>query len=140
MRTNTFIWLGLLQAFIGVGAVAGGLGLVLDPSGANLGTPLELLEGTPFASFMIPGVVLFLVNGLGSLAGAIASFMRHRYAGHAAMALGGFLMAWILIQVYWFAGFHWLHWLYLCLGIVELALGWSVWRRGVHRTTRGARA
>jgi hypothetical protein len=124
--------LGILQAFIGVGAVAGGLALVLDPSGEGLGMPLELLEETPFATFLIPGIILLVVNGLGSLAGAIASFARRRYAGHAAVALGAFLVAWILVQVYWFSGFHWLHWLYLGLGIVELALGWSVWG-GVRR-------
>ncbi len=128
MRKSLFIWLGVLQAFIGVGAVAGGLGLALDPSGESVGIPLDLLEETPFATFLIPGIVLFAVNGLGSLTGAIASFARRRYAGHTAIALGAFLIAWILVQVYWFAGFHWLHWLYLALGIVELALGWSVRR------------
>ncbi len=129
MTKNPSILLAVLQAFIGIGAVAGGLGLALDPSGESLGMPLELLEETPFATFLIPGIVLFAVNGLGSLTGAIASFVRHRYAGHVAIALGAFLVAWILVQVYWFAGFHWLHWLYLGLGIVELALGWSVRRR-----------
>ena len=128
MRKSLFNGLGVLQAFIGVGAVAGGLGLALDPSGESLGIPRELLEETPFATFLIPGIVLFAVNGLGSITGAIASFAQHRYAGHAAIVLAIFLIAWILAQVYWFAGFHWLHWLYLGLGIVELALGWSVWR------------
>ncbi len=120
--------LGALQVFIGISAVAGGLGLALDPSGESLGIPLELLEKTPFASFLVPGIVLFAVNGLGSLAGAIASFTRHRYAGEIAIALGAFLVAWILIQVYWMSGFHWLHWLYLSLGTVEVLLGRSVWR------------
>ena len=36
--------LGILQLFIGLGAVAGGLGLVLEPSGANLEMPLEMLQ------------------------------------------------------------------------------------------------
>ena len=101
---------------------------MLDPSGESLGIPLELLGETPFATFLIPGIFLFAVNGLCSLTGAIVSFARHRYAGHAAIVLGVFLIAWILAQVYWFAGFHWLHWLYLGIGIVELALGWSVRR------------
>jgi len=129
MRKRPYIWLGVLQVFIGIGAVAGGAGLALDPSGESLGMPLELLEETPFATFLIPGIVLFAVNGMGSLTGAIASFARRWYAGQAAIALGAFLIAWILAQVYWFAGFHWLHWLYLGLGIVELALGWAVRRR-----------
>ena len=76
--------LGVLQAFIGFGAVGGGLGLVLEPSGANLGIPLELLENSPFATYLIPGIVLLTVNGLGSLVGAAASFTRYQYAGEAA--------------------------------------------------------
>lgn len=131
MRRRLFIWLGALQVLVGASAVVGGLGLALDPSGESLGMPLELLDETPFATFLIPGILLFTVNGLGSLAGAIASFRRHQYAGHAAIALGAFLTTWIAAQVYWFAGFHWLHWLYLGLGIFETALGWSV-RRSAH--------
>ena len=126
MRKSLFNGLGVLQAFIGVGAVAGGLGLALDPSGKSLGIPRELLEETPFATFLIPGIVLFAVNGLGGLTGAIASFARHRCAGEMAIALGAFLIAWIAVQVYWFAGFHWLHWTYLSLGIAEVVLGWSM--------------
>ncbi len=133
MKKSLFNGLGVLQALIGVGAVAGGLGLALDPSGARLGVPLELLAETPFATFLIPGIVLFAVNGLGSLVGAVASFARHRYAGEAAMALGAFLVAWILVQVYWMSGFHWLHWLYLSLGIAEAVLGWSV-RRAIRQS------
>ena len=118
------IGLGALQVFIGLGAVGGGLGLILDPSGSNLGIPLELLKGTPFSSFLVPGIVLLAVNGFGSLIGASATFKRHRRAGEIAMALGFFLVAWILIQIYWFSSFHWLHVLYLGLGLLELALGW----------------
>jgi hypothetical protein len=118
--------LGVLQAFIGLGAVAGGLGLALEPSGANLGIPLELLENSPFSSYLVPGIVLLSVNGFGSLLGAAASFMRQPYAGETAMALGVFLVTWIMLQVYWFAGIHWLHALYFGLGLLEFVLGWSL--------------
>ncbi len=116
--------LGVLQGFIGLGAVGGGLGLALEPSGANLGIPLALLENTPFSSYLVPGIVLVTVNGFGSLLGAAASFIRHRSAGETAMALGVFLVAWIMLQVYWFADIHWLHALYFGLGSLELVLGW----------------
>ena len=116
--------LGFLQAFIGLGAVGGGMALILEPSGANLGIPLELLEGSPFSTYLVPGIVLLTVNGVCSLVGAAASFKRYRYAGELAMALGGFLVVWIMLQVYLFAAFHWLHALYLGLGLLECALGW----------------
>ena len=126
MKKNLSILLGLIQAGIGVGAVAGGFGLMMDPSGESLGTPIELLRETPFSSFLIPGIVLFTVNGVGSLIGAVASFAGFRNSGEIALALGAFLVAWILVQVYWFGGFHWLHWLYLTLGFGEAILGWQV--------------
>ena len=120
--------LGVLQLFIGLGAVGGGLVLILDPSGSNLGITLEELKRTPFSTFLVPGIVLLVVNGLGSLVGAAASFMRHRYAGEIAMALGIFLVAWIMLQVYWFSGFHWLHALYFGSGLLEFFLGWYGFR------------
>jgi hypothetical protein len=128
MRKSRFYGLGALQLFIGIGAVAGGLALILDPSGESLGTPIELLERTPFATFLLPGIILFTVNGLGSLAGAVASFSRQRYAGEMAMALGAFLVAWIAVQIYWMEP-HWLHALYLGLGFLEVVLGWSARKR-----------
>ena len=120
---GVFIALGVLQLFIGLGAVGGGLALVLEPSGSKLGIPLEMLNRSPFSTYLVPGIVLLVVNGLGSLVGGAASFTRHRFAGAIAMVLGIFLVAWIMLQVYWFAGFHWLHVLYLGLGILESVLG-----------------
>lgn len=123
-NTGLVTGLGVLQLLIGLGAVGGGLVLILDPSGSKLGIPVELLKNTPFSTYLVPGIVLLVVNGLGSLVGAAASFTRHRFAGKTAMALGVFLVAWIMLQVYWFAGFHWLHALYLGLGLLEFVLGW----------------
>jgi hypothetical protein len=133
MRKGLVKVLGVLQVLIGLGAVGGGLGLVMDPSGGNLGIPLELLEDSPFATYLIPGIVLLTVNGLGSLAGAAASFRGYRYAGKAAMALGAFLVVWIVVQAYWI-GVRWLHALYLGLGALELVLGLAVCRGAKART------
>ena len=113
----------VLQMFIGLGAVGGGLLLILKPSGAILGLPLDMLRNSPFSNYLVPGIVLLLVNGLGSLVGAAASFRRYRYAGETAVALGAFLAAWIIFQVYWIADFHWIHASYLSLGILEVILG-----------------
>jgi hypothetical protein len=118
--------LGILQLFIGLSAVGGGLGLVLEPNGSNLGMPLEMLKYSPFSDFLIPGIVLLIINGLGSIAGSVSSFRLFHYAAEIALALGAFLVAWIIIQVYWIHSFHWLHALYLSLGIIELIVGWSL--------------
>ena len=111
--------LGILQLLIGLGAVAGGVGLI----SGGLKFPLEWLSRSPFTSYLIPGIVLLTVNGIGSLVGGIASFRRYRYAGEIAVALGIFLALWIVIQVYWVGGIHWLHILYFFLGVLEFLLG-----------------
>lgn len=113
-----------LQGFIGISAVGGGLGMVMDPSGSGMGLPIEMLEKTPFPDFLIPGLVLLIVNGLGSIVGSILTFRRYRRAGEIAMALGAFLVAWIVIQIWWIGGgLHWLQALYFFLGIAEVYLG-----------------
>jgi len=115
--------LGAFLVFIGLGGVAGGVGLVTEPSGANLGLPLELLSESPFSDYLIPGIVLFVVIGVGSLTGGALSFLRYRYAGQIAAALGAFLIMWIVAQVWWIGLSHWLQPLYFGFGAVELALG-----------------
>lgn len=115
--------LGFLQLFIGIGAVAGGIGLVSAPDGSSLRLPLETLERTPFRDYLIPGLVLLVVNGLGSLTGGILTLRRFRLAGKIAIILGIFLMLWIMSQVAWFLSIYWLHVIFFILGAVETWLG-----------------
>ena len=129
--TNT---LGILQVLIGIGAVPVGFMMIINPYGT---LPIEMLEGSPFPNFLIPGIFLFSVNGVGSLIGAYLTFRRNQYARLAAIGLGAFLMAWIVVQV-WSLGppIHWLQVLYFVLGIAELGLGWQLDPGAVRRLIR----
>ena len=126
---KVYIGLGAIQAFIGLGALGGGFMLVRDPSGSALELPMSLLEGSPFPDFLIPGMFLLAVNGVGSMIGAGLSFTRRRYAQEIAIVLGAILIAWIVIQVVIISSFHWLHVLYFILGVVELGIGLYIRRR-----------
>ena len=124
---NYIISLGILQLFIGIGAVPCGLMMMLDPSGQSMMLPIDMLRNSPFPNFFIPGIVLFSVNGVLSLACAFLTLRRYRLAGQFAMMLGIFLMCWIAAQVWWL-GVHWLHVVYLVLGAAEWELGVKVRR------------
>jgi len=115
------VWLGSLQIFIGIGAVPAGLMMILDPSGPGFGTT-AILAKSPFANFLIPGIFLLAFNGIVTLTGGAASFNRYRYAGEIAMGLGAFMVIWIFAEIWWL-GSHWLMYLYLSFGIVEIVLG-----------------
>ena len=129
VKTKVYIGLGAIQAFIGLGALGGGFMLVRDPSGSALGVPLSFLEGSPFPDFLVPGIFLLLVNGVGSLTGAGFSFTRRRYAQETAIVLGAILVAWIVIQVILIRSYSWMHVLYFILGVVELGIGLYIRRR-----------
>jgi hypothetical protein len=128
-RYLTFGLVGL-QVFIGIGGVSGGFGLVTEPSGANLGFDVDLLSKSPFSDYLIPGLILLVVIGFGSLAGGVLSILRYRYSSEIAAVSGAFLMIWITAQVWWIGLRVWLQPLFFCLGMVELALGLVLRRTG----------
>ena len=53
----------LAVAFEAMGAIYGGINLMNDPSGDSIQLPITLLEGTIFSSYLIPGIILFLLLG-----------------------------------------------------------------------------
>lgn len=100
-RNRIYYWIGGLLAFIGMGAVAAGVGLILNPDGSGLGMKVELLAESPFRNFLIPGISLFLINGIGSFLGAALALKRHIFAGIVTIILGAAMIIWISAQVYW---------------------------------------
>ncbi len=119
--------LGTLQVFVGIGAVPVGLMFILDPSGSSVGFPREWVSDTLFRNYLVPGVFLFAINGIGSLVGAFLTFRQHALSGLCAVGLGAFLMAWIVVQVITLGPPpHWLQASYFVLGAVELLLGWRM--------------
>ena len=117
------IGLGALEIFVGLGGVAGGWGLMSAPDGSNVGMAPAWLADSPFPDFLIPGMVLLAVNGIGQLVGGGLTFARARIYTEAAIGLGMFLMAWILAQVAWVGLVHWMQPLYFGFGAVEVILG-----------------
>jgi hypothetical protein len=112
----------VIQFFVGFTAAVSGSLLVISPSGELLRAPLEMLRGSPFRDFLIPGVILSLVNGIGQIAAAVLTLRRHRFAGYAGAVFGLGLMIWIFLQVSWIGGGHILQYSYFFLGVLETAL------------------
>jgi len=118
----------VFQAFNGISAILGGIGLMGDPSGKALVMDTTWLENTPFTDFLIPGIVLFIVNGLGNLTGFILSIKKYRYAGHIAAVFGLIMIIWIFSQVLWIGYRSFLQPLYFTTGLVQMICGWYMMR------------
>lgn len=80
MTTTLRILALFLLLFLGFGAIYGALMLISDPSGGKIEWSLELLHGTPFSTFLIPGIVLLLTIGLFPVYIAVITILRKGYA------------------------------------------------------------
>lgn len=125
---------GFLQSLIGIGAVFGGALLIISPDGRYLQMSIDILQNSPFRNFLIPGIILFLVIGVGNVISAALCFKMHKIAGFAGLFFGFGLIIWIFVQVNMIGGGSWLQYLYFLLGIIEILL--SIMMREQERKCR----
>lgn len=89
----------VLLIFLGITALIGAVPMLLDPSGAALKFPPEILEGIPFNSLLIPGILLGVFNGLLSLTIAILVIRKIRIAGWLVLLQGCVLLVWMSAEM-----------------------------------------
>jgi glyoxylase-like metal-dependent hydrolase (beta-lactamase superfamily II) len=118
-----------VEAFTAVTAIGGGAALLAGREGARF--PPELLMGTPFRSYRVPGLLLTGAGG-GSAAVAAGVMLRRPDAGApASIAAGGLLMGWIAGEALILrqpAARSWVEALYFATGLTMVGLGLAVGR------------
>lgn len=124
--------LAITELIVALAALPAGFLFILHPDGSALQMPVSLLQGSPFHDYLIPGLFLFIVNGLCQLGAAIMSFRRHRLAGHAGLILGILLMSWIIIQVLIIGLNSFLQYTFFIVGFLEVILAWRIIRSPSH--------
>lgn len=116
--------------FIGIGALAGSMMMLIDPSGKIMGMDelLPYFQVLPFAdilfqNFIFSGIMLLLINGVSNLVAALLLFMKKK----AGVILGGVfgvtLMLWICIQFYIFP-FNFMSTIYFIFGFLQALTGY----------------
>jgi hypothetical protein len=88
-----------LEVVLAIGALGGGLILMLAPRGEILPMPLSALAGSPFDTYFVPGMILFGVLGFGPLVAARLAWTRHPAAPVAAFVVGAGLLIWVGVEV-----------------------------------------
>lgn len=125
-----YVWLAVaLELFTAIGAIPVGIMLLTDTSGATVGFPSGWIEATPFGSYLLPGVYLFLMNGIGMLVLAGLSVMRHRWAPWLTGILGAGLVIWILVQLVVMPEVSFLQLVFGVIGVVLSAVSIAWLRR-----------
>jgi hypothetical protein len=113
----------LLLLINGVGALYGGWNLITHPDGSSLQMSPNYLQYSPFDNYFIPGIILFLVNGLFDFLVLGALLINHRYVPLLVTFQGVLLTGWIFIQVIMVRDIYFLHILLGTAGLLLILLG-----------------
>ncbi len=115
-----------LIIFQGVSGVLGGISLVYDPTGSLIRLPLHLLDGTPFNTYFIPGLILLTVLGVFPLFVGYGLWQRLRWSWTGALLTALALMIWIGVEIL-IIGYHSDPPLQFIYGLTGLTLFILVW-------------
>ncbi len=74
----TRLTLVITEAFVALSAFVAGAMFVVEPSGRLMGMTVETLARSPFGSYLVPGIVLFVVVGSTQALAAWAELRRRR--------------------------------------------------------------
>jgi uncharacterized membrane protein len=114
--------------FLGITSMVGAVPLIIDPSGKMLSMPMNLLEHSPFSSFLIPGIILLTGNCLLSF-WVLTKVLRKRPRYGDWIALQGCVLAgWITVQIVMIRMVIWAHCVYLTVAAILVFCGWLLRR------------
>lgn len=88
-----------LELILGVGALGGGAALVLGPRGQVIPLPVAALRGSPFDTYLVPGLILFFVLGVGPLVAVGLSWQHDRWSPVLAIVTGAALLGWMIVEI-----------------------------------------
>ena len=123
----------VLLGFLVIGAIGGGLVLIISPTGELIGLPFSEFKNMPFSSFLIPGIILLSVLGIipllliiallkkpeSRLAEKINIFKDMHWSWTYSIYIAFALIGWIHIQLIFLQGeVYWLHTFYIFYAIL----------------------
>jgi len=121
--------LGIVQILIALGAIPASIMFLINPDGSLMGMTTTMISQSPFPDYLIPGLFLLIIHGIGNIIGAVFSFNLIDAAGKTGALFGLILVLWITIQMYWMGYISFLQPIMLGFGIIEAGIGIVIIRR-----------
>lgn len=109
------------HGFVGIGALAGGLAAIINPNNP-MGITIETLANSPFSNFLIPGIILFVIIGMGNIVSVISLRLDYRFQGYISSIFSWALVIWIVVQCIMLNEIVPLHIIFFVIGLVEAVL------------------
>lgn len=134
MTRNIFL---IVLGFLAIGAIGGGIVLIISPKGELIGLPLSEFKNMPFDSYLIPGIILFSVLGVipsllipalikkpnSRIAEQINLFNDMHWSWTFSIYVAFSLIGWIHIELIFLQGVvHWLQTFYLFYAVLIIII------------------
>ena len=113
----------ILLFIVAINALGAGYSFIVEPSGNDIGISTNYLKYSPFKTFLIPGIILFIANGILNLTAAIISIRKLPYYPYWLLFQGLILLGWAVIQVIPVRDFNFLHLTCLIIALVLILIG-----------------
>ena len=127
-------WLIFWTLFIGLGAVSGGVSMLIKPDGSilHMQNMLPYFQVLPFADvlfqdYTFSGIALLIVNALTNLTAAVLLIRKKKIGVILGGIFGVTLMLWICIQFYMFPP-NFLSTIYFVFGLCQAVTGYVAWK------------
>ena len=111
----------------GISAHYGGWNLMTHPDGASLNLPISYLAHSPFRTFLVPGIILFFINGVLSFLILSMVLFNIRQSPLFVILQGILLIGWILIQMLLIQEVVFLQFFMCTIAIVLIIAGWFLY-------------
>ena len=113
-----------LLAFLSAGAIWGGLTLIANAHGNPFGLmPQSFLQFSPFHSYLIPGMILLVANGLLPLWVLVLVALRRRLSGLWMAVQGCVLLGFLAAECWMLRVVVWPHVFYGAVGLLLIVIG-----------------
>lgn len=126
---KTIRWTGIaLLFFLSVSAIIGSIPMLAEPHGNPWTLPQSLLQYSPFPSYLAPGIILLVSNGLLAMWVLWLTLAQvPRYGLWIAMQ-GCVLLGWLAVECLMIRIVAWPHYLYGAVAVGLIASGLLLWR------------
>ena len=123
MKPTLKIIVSVLLFINSIGAIFGGANLIDHPDGSSLQLSPDWLKHTPFDDYLVPGVVLFITNGLLGFIVLATLFLGFRKYPLFVIAQGVILCGWLIVQVVLIRTIIGLHLFTFTIGVSLILMG-----------------
>lgn len=95
----SYFFLLVALLFQGLSGLVGGFGLISDPTGSSMSMSVEWLNDSPFDSYLIPGLILFLALGVFPIFVTYGIWNYRSWSWLSALLVGVMLIIFIVVEI-----------------------------------------